>query len=66
MTIAEAKALLGLRETDSADSIKESGLRYILRITNDSLKVWSLSTDMRKGLEKKAEACRTLLDAIRQ
>lgn len=59
MTLAEAKARFGIKDTDS---IKKDGIQYLLKNAEEQQKVWSLSRDMREEINKDINAYKKLLE----
>ena len=59
MTKQEAKMQLGIRETDT---IAEEGIRYLLGIFEERIRIWSISSSIRDKLTKDIEACKALLN----
>ena len=61
MTVQEARAFFGLKDTDP---ISESGLLSIIKSNEEQLRVWSISKQDKKECEMTIEACKSLLRGI--
>lgn len=59
MTKAEAMKLIGLKETDTID---KDGVRSLLRVAEERITTWSLSSGMKADLEKSIAAYKALLE----
>lgn len=59
MTGTEARAILGLKETDN---LQEGGIRYLLEITENKLRTGTYAPSEKEKLEKETAAYKALLN----